>query len=195
MTRFEAMGEILGLLPAAAVVAANGFLSREACAHLGERPDAFYMIGSMGLAGVIGLGLALARPERRVLVLDGDGNTLMGLGGLAMVAERRPANLLHAVLDNQSYASTGGQRSIADQVPLEEMARGAGYAAVRRVRSREELAAAVADLGRAEGPVFLLVEVEPGPGRAPRVETPPAEIAGRFRAAMARGGGTGGERR
>jgi sulfopyruvate decarboxylase subunit beta len=184
MTRAEAMAAVLDLLPEAVVVAANGFLSREAFALRGGRPDAFFMIGSMGLAGVIGLGIALARPERRVLILDGDGNVLMGLGGLAMVAERRPANLLHVVLDNRSYASTGGQRSISDRAPLEEVARGAGYAVARRVRPGEDLAAAVEEAERVPGPAFLLVEVDSGPATAPRVALAPEEIAARFRAAL-----------
>ena len=188
MTRGAAMAVVLDLLPEAVVVAANGFLSREACAlreASRERVDSFYMIGSMGLAAVIGLGIALARPERRVVVLDGDGNVLMGLGGLAMVAERRPTNLLHVVFDNRSYASTGGQRSISDRVALEEVARAAGYAVARRVRAGEDLAAAVREIEPAAGPAFLLVEVAAGLADAPRVALAPQAIAARFRAAMA----------
>jgi phosphonopyruvate decarboxylase len=75
----------------------------------GDRPANFYTWGSMGLASSIGLGLAMAQPRRRVVVLDGDGSLLMNLGSLATIGWTRPVNLILVVWDNQSYATTGGQ--------------------------------------------------------------------------------------
>ncbi len=169
------------------LVAANGSLSREAWAAAPGRGATFAMIGSMGLAGAIGLGLAMATPDRRVVVLDGDGNLLMGLGTLPMVAERMPARFLHVVLDNHAYASTGGQRSIADTVDLAAVAAGAGYPHVRTVPDGEDLAAALADLLQQTGPAFLLVEVATVAvaDLPPRVPLAPDELADRFRQAMA----------
>jgi phosphonopyruvate decarboxylase len=98
------------------------------------------------------LGIALAEPRRRVLVLDGDGNVLMNLGTLATIAATRPANLLHVCFDNSAHASTGAQPTISDRVRLDEIARAAGYRSVARVESRDALAAeATAFLAR-EGP-------------------------------------------
>jgi sulfopyruvate decarboxylase subunit beta len=183
MRRAEAAAAVLAALGSELLVAANGMISREAFACR-DRPESFYMIGSMGLAAAIGLGVALARPERRVVVLDGDGNLLMGLGSLAMVGERRPANLLHVVLDNEAYGSTGGQRSISDCIALEKMAEAAGYPWVRRVEDEEALVDGLRDALAARGPALLLVKVSPedAPG-TPRVSHAPEDLAERFRQA------------
>src|SRR5262249_60036515 len=74
----------------------------------GRRPNFFYLPHAMGLASSMGLGIALARPSRRVVVLDGDGSILMNLGGLTTLARYRPRNLLHIVFDNESLLSVGG---------------------------------------------------------------------------------------
>lgn len=179
MRRAEAVAIVLDALVDELVVACNGMIGREAFAHR-DRAGNFYMIGSMGLALSIGLGVALARPDRRVLVLDGDGNLLMGLGALANVAAAAPANLLHVVLDNQAHDSTGGQRTVSEVVALEEVARGCGYASAERV-APEQLAQTVPGFLRQTGPSLLLVPVERGevPG-IPRVRWEPPEIARRF---------------
>jgi thiamine pyrophosphate-dependent acetolactate synthase large subunit-like protein len=188
MRRGEAIAAVLGRLDETAIaVAANGWISREACAAA-DRALSFYMMGSMGLAGGIGLGLALAQPGRRVAVLDGDGNVLMALGTLAMVAERQPANFLHAVLDNEVYGSTGAQRSLSARVPLDALAAAAGYARVERAADRAGLDAALDRLLGTAGPSFLLIKVTPeADGEAPRVALPPAQIAARLRRAIAEG--------
>jgi sulfopyruvate decarboxylase subunit beta len=185
MRRSEAIAAILGHLRHELVVAANGWISRETCAAL-DRAENFYMLGSMGMASSIGLGLALAQPEKRVVVFDGDGNLLMALGTLAMVAERRPANFLHIVFDNEVYGSTGGQRSLSAQVSLDALAQAAGYAHVVRVIEDAELNAAVIDLLRKSGPSFLLIKVaSEADGDAPRVPHEPQWIAERLRQTIA----------
>jgi sulfopyruvate decarboxylase subunit beta len=168
----------------ALVVHANGVISRAAFSR-GDRPEHFYMIGSMGLASSIGLGLALARPERRVVVCDGDGNVLMNLGTLALVAAQRPANFLHLCLDNGVYASTGGQPTISPRVALDALARAAGYAAVARADEPAGLRQALVALLAARGPAFLLARITP---ELPdplfgRVEVEPPAITERFRTA------------
>ncbi len=188
LTSAAAIGAVLGALhDDDLVVSANGSLSREAWATAPGRPTSFTIIGSMGLAAAIGLGLAMAVPERRVVVIDGDGNLLMGLGGLAMVAERAPARFVHVVLDNQSYASTGGQRSISDTVDLAAVAAGAGYPHVRTVDDGDGLATALDDLLGRLGPALLLVKVATVAvaDLPPRVPLPPDDVADRFRRAVA----------
>ncbi len=96
-------------------------------ASLGDDPRNFYLWGAMGSAAMIGLGLALARPERRVLVVTGDGEMLMGLGSLATIGARRPPNLAIAVFDNGHYAETGMQASHTEEaVELTAVARACG---------------------------------------------------------------------
>ena len=186
ITRSDAIAAVLAPFRDELVVAANGMISREACYHA-DRAENFYMIGSMGLAGAIGLGVATARPDRRVVVLDGDGNVLMGLGTLAMIGEQQPRNLVHVVFDNESYGSTGGQRSISDRVALERIAAAAGYARAERVDTLEGLAGAARPMLDGDGPSFLLVKVGPGaPPGVPRVPFTPEAITERFMAAVRR---------
>ena len=126
MTLRDALGRIAPRLRDEVCVHANGFLSRAAFGAR-DTETCFYMIGSMGLASSIGLGVALARPDRRVLVFDGDGNVLMNLGTLATIASVAPENLLHLCFDNSAHASTGAQPTISDRVLLEQVARAVGY--------------------------------------------------------------------
>jgi thiamine pyrophosphate-dependent acetolactate synthase large subunit-like protein len=184
MTLAEAIALVHDGTAGALVVHANGMISRAGFGH-GDRSEHFYMIGSMGLASSIGLGIALARPGRRVVVCDGDGNVLMNLGALAQVAARRPPNLLHVCFDNGVHGSTGNQATISGLVALDEVARAAGYAAVRRVGDPAGLRSALGELGERPGPAFLLVRITPDlpDPLFPRVTVPPAEMTQRFRRA------------
>lgn len=185
MRRSEAIAIVLERLRHELVVAANGWISRETCAAR-DRAENFYMLGSMGMASSIALGLALTQTDRRVVVFDGDGNLLMALGTLAMVAERQPVNFLHIVFDNEVYGSTGGQRSLSAQVALDAMAQAAGYAHVVRVVDAEGLEAALTELLETNGPSFILIKVTPeADGDAPRVPHEPEWIAERLRRTVA----------
>jgi len=184
MERADAIAVVLSKISDGIVVTANGWISREACAA-SDRAENFYMLGSMGLASPIALGIALARPERRVVVFDGDGNLLMTLGTLAMIGDLRPPNFLHIVFDNEVYGSTGAQRSATANVALDALARAAGYVDVRRVNHASELHAAIDALLIATGPAFLLVKVDAAAnGTAPRVPHEPEAIVTRVRAAL-----------
>src|SRR5262249_60099072 len=103
------------------IVHANGYICRESFS-VGDRPGNFYMIGSMGMASAIGLGLALTRPEQPSVIFDGDGNLLMNFGILAMVAGRAPRRLVHVVFANEVYGSTGNQMSPSRDVRLDPLA-------------------------------------------------------------------------
>ena len=151
----------------------------------------FNVVGCMGSAGSIGLGLALARPRDRVLVLDGDGSLLMQLGTLVSVGDRQPVNLYHAVFENGIYETSGGQpvpgRGRADLV---ELALAAGYRHARRFSSTEELDAGIDGALREPGPVFLSLAIA-GPGTisaaAPSVPNKAAQ-ASNMRAALSGAG-------
>lgn len=130
--------------------------------------------GGMGGAAMIGLGLALAQPERQVLVITGDGEMLMGLGALATIAVQRPPNLAILVLDNERYGETGMQETAtAHGVDLIGMAAAAGFGRTMSIAAIEE-APGLWEAARASGPLFALAKVSDGP--APLV-LPPREGA------------------
>src|SRR5262245_36783201 len=107
MKRSEALSAVYPQLADVVVVTIMGAVAAELQA-IGHRPNFFYLQHAMGLASSMGLGIALARPEKRVVVFDGDGSVLMNLGGLTTLARYRPANLVHVVFDNESLLSVGG---------------------------------------------------------------------------------------
>jgi thiamine pyrophosphate-dependent acetolactate synthase large subunit-like protein len=183
LTEREVFQELATARADEAVVIANGYLSRYAF-DAGDARENFYMIGSMGLALSIGLGLAIAQPRRRVVVVDGDGNLLMSLGALAMVGYTKPSNLMHIVIDNQQYASTGGQASVSGAVQMSQLAQAAGYRIARETRDAQELWAALQQLRATPGPSFLCVYVKASTDAPPRVRRSPEEVAETFRRSM-----------
>lgn len=130
------------------------------CAAVGDHPLNFYLWGAMGSAATVGLGLALAQPRRRVLVITGDGEMLMGLGALATIAVKRPGNLAIAVIDNEHYGETGMQRThTSTGVDLAGIARTSGFPETTTVRAESELEGGVTILRGAPGPVLVVLKV------------------------------------
>jgi phosphonopyruvate decarboxylase len=163
----------------AAVIATTGYTGRALYA-LEDRPSQFYLVGSMGCASSVGLGLALSEPGRRVVVLDGDGAALMRLGAMATVGHYRPANLVHLLLDNESHESTGGQATVSASADLAGVARACGYPRVVRAGSPEEVAAVLDRAG--DGLTFVHVKTAAGePEDLPRPAVTPRQVAERFR--------------
>jgi thiamine pyrophosphate-dependent acetolactate synthase large subunit-like protein len=180
VTTREAIGILARQLREECVVATTGYISRDLQASA-ERPGNFYMIGSMGLAASLGMGIALVRPDRKIVVFDGDGSALMGLGGLATLGSARPANLVHVVFDNEVFASTGSQPTCSDRVPLDEVAVACGYPVTRRVSSPAALEAVWRELASQSGPIFLLVKCRPNAGSpTERIRLGPEEMTTRF---------------
>jgi sulfopyruvate decarboxylase subunit beta len=107
MRRLDALHAIYPQLQDTIVVTIMGAVAAE-LQSIGHRPNFFYLQHAMGLASSMGLGIALAKPDRQVVVLDGDGSVLMNLGGLTTLARYRPSNLVHVVFDNESLLSVGG---------------------------------------------------------------------------------------
>lgn len=185
MRRYEALRALLAALdPEDLAVFSTGLIGREAF-HAGDRPTSFYMMGSMGLASSLGLGLALST-DRRVVVVEGDGSALMDLGSLAMVAAERPRRFTHVVLDNASYESTGGQPAASAVADLAAVARAAGYARVAAVDDAGSLAREMAAARREPGPHFLRVRVAAGRrDGVPRVGVSPPDLVRRLRGVLA----------
>ncbi len=119
MNRFEITKRLVSLLNDEAVVGGIGYTNFDLWAASagegGRRPQNFYMLGSMGLAVPIGLGVALAQKQRKVFALEGDGSVLMQLGALSTVAARKAANLCIVIMDNGAYQITGGQKTMTEQ--------------------------------------------------------------------------------
>ena len=134
-------------------------------ATAGDRPENFYMLGSMGLGVPIGHGLALAQPARPVIVLEGEGSVLMNLGALATVGREAPENLTIVIWDNEQWQLTGGQRlSTASSCDLATVARGCG---ITNITTPDHEAAFESDVRRAldsPGPHVLVVKIDATPG-------------------------------
>ena len=180
ISRREAIAVAIEQLGDEPVIHANGYVCRESFAT-DDRPQNFYMIGSMGLASAIGLGLALVRPARPCVVFDGDGNLLMSLGTLAMVGSLGPRSFIHLVFDNEVYGSTGGQRSPSREVRLDRLALSAGYRTATAATTPDEIAAALRSARLDAGPHFILVKVTTTETPAPRIPHTPRAIRDRFR--------------
>ena len=189
ISRFEALRAAVSALTGEPVVHANGYICRESFA-VKDRLENFYMIGSMGMASAIGLGIALAEPDRPIVVFDGDGNLLMSLGILPMIGggpllgRGRPGNLVHVVFDNALYGSTGNQASPSRTVGLHDLAWAAGYERVAAVTGADEIRAAVAVALDGGGPSFILARVTGEEQPAPRIPYSPEEIRDRFRSCL-----------
>ena len=122
----------------------------------------FPMGGAMGKASSLGLGLALAQPDKKILILDGDGSLLMNLGTLVTISNKAPENLYHFVFQNGVYAITGGQPIPGDSiVNFQGMAKEAGYAASYAFDDTEELATSIAGVLKEKGPVLICLKVDP----------------------------------
>ena len=165
------------------LVATTGYTGRELYA-IGDTPNQFYMVGSMGCASSFGLGLAIARPRHRVIVIDGDGAMIMRLGALSMLGCERPANLVHVVLDNGLHESTGGQRTMTHTTDLAAVAASCGYPVVQRAATPDQLTAQLAT--HKNGLVFIHAPIRPGiADKLPRPAVTPPEVAERLRAHVA----------
>ncbi|MFN0069646.1 MAG: phosphonopyruvate decarboxylase, partial [Limisphaerales bacterium] len=169
-----------------AIIATTGKTGRELFT-LADRPNHLYVVGGMGGASAIGLGLARVRPQQPVVVLDGDGAALMKLGNLATIGFCRPTNLLHVLVDNEAHDSTGGQRTVSGRVDFAAIAAAANYRHARRADRPEDIRAALRELRGLPGPSLLHVKIRAGsPANLGRPTVPPHEVKERFMAWITR---------
>ena len=129
----------------------------------------------------IGLGVALAQPKKKVIILDGDGNVLMAMGTLAMIAAAAPKNLVHVTIDNGVYESTGNQKTLSSKIELQKVAQSSGYKSSLIVNELDALKRGLRNALNSQGPSFILVKVEPSfDQNTYRVTYKPQEIKRRF---------------
>ncbi len=178
MERIEALKIITDQLNDELVVCNIGFPSRELY-HVNDSPRNFYMLGSMGMASSMGLGLALSQ-ERKVVAFDGDGSVLMNLGSLVTIYSQSPANFVLVVIDNECYGSTGNQCTYAQQVDLTQVAQGVGFQNCFKFSDKESLQNDFHEVLESSGPVFVHVKVNAGNADVPVIDMEPQEIKERF---------------
>ena len=180
MNRFALTKQLVARLPGEeAVIGGIGNTNFDLwCA--GRRPQNFYMLGSMGLACPIALGVALAQPQRRVVALEGDGSLLMQLGTLTTIAMLRPKNLLIVVMDNRIYQITGGQpTATAAGADLVTIARGAGIAQSAWAADETMFDELVERALRVDGPSLIAARIDDQPGVG-TTDRDPVVITDRF---------------
>ncbi len=177
VSRREALQSVVARTSSAstAILASTGFCGRELCA-IDDRPNHLYMVGSMGCVVPLALGLALARPDLRVLALDGDGAALMRMGAFATVGAYGPSNLQHLLLDNAAHDSTGGQATVSPHVSFAGVAAACGYSSSLETDDLERIAAWLESPPQS-GPRFARLFTRPGaPADLPRPTVTPVEV-------------------
>tara|TARA_B110001454_G_scaffold122523_1_gene114356 strand:- start:1195 stop:1749 length:555 start_codon:yes stop_codon:yes gene_type:complete len=175
----NAIEEITKMIKDEIIISANGFISRNLY-DVGDSNSNFYMIGSMGLASSIGLGIALKNPGRKIFVFDGDGNILMNLGSLTTIGTLKPKNLIHIVFDNSKHASTGGQPTNSKFIKIENIAKECGYRFAFKVKNKEEMKNMIRKVMKLTGPIMILIKIKNGGKIRGRMEISPIELKKRF---------------
>ena len=149
-----------------AIVSTTGMISRELFEYRtgkgqGHERD-FLTVGSMGHASQIALGIAMEKPNRRIWCFDGDGAAIMHMGGMAIVAEKAPANFIHVVFNNGAHDSVGGQPTVGLDIDLCAIAKAVGYKAAFSTDNKEDLAVILREAKNLDGPLFIQVCVKKG---------------------------------
>lgn len=179
MIRKQAIKIIAKRISSEPIVAANGYISRDLFEAFDNESN-FYMIGSMGLASSIGLGISLKKPQRRIFVFDGDGNILMNLGSLTTIGTLQPKNFVHIVFDNSSHDSTGGQPTNTKKINIEKLAKSANYNQIFKTSSATKLSKIIDKIMDLSGPIMILVKVQKSKKVSKRVGIKPPIIRDRF---------------
>jgi len=187
LSRREAMAITLEGLPSeVAVLASTGLPARDLF-DIEDRPANFYMMGSMGHTSAIALGVCLAQPDRPVLLLDGDGSALMHMGSMSTIGHCLPQNLIHVILDNEAYESTGNQDTTSRQMEFAQIARASGYPSACRLEEPDELREEMRQALSQPGPHCIHVKLHRrNAPKAPRITTrwSVEQISTRFREAL-----------
>ena len=180
MIRKEAISTVVEKIGNQPIISANGFISRdlfEVC----DKNSNFYMIGSMGLASSIGLGVALKNPRKSVFIFDGDGNVLMNLGSLTTIASQKPKNLIHIVFDNSVHESTGSQPTNTNFVSVGKIAKACNYNHTFTVKTKNNFEKVLHKIKKLKGPIMIVVKIQQSDTeRSGRINISPVSIKERF---------------
>lgn len=158
----------------------TGFISREAN-YIRDRASNFYMVGSMGLLSAVGAGIALCAKGRKTVIVEGDGSAFMCLGNLAVIGKDGPSNIIHIVLDNGVYGSTGGQTCVSEEIDISKIASACGYKKVETVKYADILKKSLQKMFYGKGPAFIRVLVSGNFDKnIPRINLTCGQIKKRF---------------
>ena len=182
MNRKEAIEVMIEYIKDDPIISANGFISRELF-NVYEKKSNFYMIGSMGLASSIGLGVALKNPKKLIYVFDGDGNILMNLGSITTIGKLKPKNLIHIIFDNQIHESTGGQHTNSKNIDLEKLAQYAHYKTFV-ADNKKELEQIIKKIKFGLGPILLKINIGKTKKIGKRIDIEPIKIKSRFQESL-----------
>ena len=178
MIRKEAIKIVAEKISDNPIISANGYLSRDLY-EIWDKPSNFYMIGSMGLASSIGLGVALKNPRKRIFVFDGDGNILMNLGSLVTIGSLKPKNFVHIIFDNASHESTGGQPTNSKSVKIKKIAESTNYQ-VYETDTEKRLRTILCNLKNKSGPIMIIIKIKTKKIVSQRISHSPVYIKTRF---------------
>mgnify|MGYP001157115359 CR=1 FL=1 len=178
MNRKKAISIIIKKIKKNIIISANGYNSRDLYAT-GDKDTNFYMIGSMGLASSIGLGVAIKNPKKRIYVFDGDGNILMNLGSLTTIGTIKPKNLIHLVFDNGSHESTGGQPTCTNSISIAKIAKAANFK-IFQVENESQFERILTKIKKLPGPIMIVVKIKNSEEISGRVSLKPSDIKKRF---------------
>jgi phosphonopyruvate decarboxylase len=185
LDRCEAVPALIGRHEDFLIIAGLAGTARDVAALTGDGAHVYTLAGAMGGACMMGLGLALARPDKRVLVVTGDGELLMNIGSLATIAVLNPANLSIVCVDNGHYGETGYQQSHTGLgVDLERIAAGSGFKRTLAVEQADGLAEGARLIREGNGTAFVLLRVKPTEPPAYKRNFDLAECRVRFRTAL-----------
>ncbi len=179
LIRKEAMELCVDEIKNQPIISANGFISRDLF-NIKDKDTNFYMIGSMGLASSIALGVALKKPRKKIFVFDGDGNILMNLGSLVTIGSISPKNLVHLVFDNSSHESTGGQPTATAKIRIDKIAKACNYKHVFNVSTKNKIVKILRELKKYDGPILILIKIQKGKSIGKRISKKPNNIRQEF---------------
>jgi len=182
LTRTEALSAIIELSAEKnhVIIAATGYTGRELYA-VEDRNNHLYMVGSMGCASSLGLGLSLTRPDLKVVVVDGDGSLLMRMGSLATIGSYGRSNLIHILLDNRLHESTGGQATVSGNICFASIAHACNYELTHKDSSAEAIPNFFRATATASGPGFLHLPILSGTAdNLPRPKISPVQVKQRL---------------
>ena len=178
MNRKEAIELITRKIGNEPIICSNGYMSRDLF-YVNDKTTNFYMVGSMGLASSIGLGIAIKNPKKRIFVFDGDGNILMNLGSLTTIGTIKPKNLIHLVFDNGSHESTGGQPTCTNSISIAKIAKAANLK-VFQVENESQFEKILVKIKKLVGPIMIVVKIKNSKETGGRVQTSPRRIKEHF---------------
>ena len=178
MNRKKAIQIIAKTINDQPIISANGFISRELF-NTYEKKSNFYMLGSMGLASSIGLGVALRNPKKTIYVFDGDGNILMNMGSMTTIGTIKPKNLVHIIFDNSIHESTGGQPTNSKKIDLGKIAQCVNYKTFV-AQDEKELEKIMKNIKFGKGPILLKIKISKTTKIGKRISIEPTEIKSRF---------------